>query len=98
MTLRVAINGFGRIGRTILRQVLTLARHSGIQVAQINDIAPAETCAYLFQYDSTFGPFPGVARCEAGSLVVDGMGIPLSHRPDLDQIPALAVERDQQTA
>lgn len=90
--MRIAINGFGRIGRTILRQVLTLPRHSGIQVAQINDIAPAETCAYLFQYDSTFGPFPGVVRCEAGSLVVDGMRIPLSHLPDLDQIDLTGID------
>lgn len=51
--IRIAINGFGRIGRTILRQLL--AGDHGIDVALINDIAPLETCAYLFTYDSVFG-------------------------------------------
>ena len=55
--MKLAINGFGRIGRAILRQILTTSRGDGIEVVRINDIAPLDMCAYLFQYDSTFGPF-----------------------------------------
>lgn len=57
--MKLAINGFGRIGRTILRQVLAAPQGSDIELVAINDIAPLETCAYLFKYDSTFGPYPG---------------------------------------
>lgn len=59
MSLRIFLNGFGRIGRTITRMVLT--DHPDIEIVGINDIAPLDTCAYLFAYDSVFGPFPGGA-------------------------------------
>lgn len=89
--MKVAINGFGRIGRSILRQILTSPRGARIEVAQINDIAPPETCAYLFQYDSTFGPFPGEVRLEGGCLVAGGRRIPLSQQPDLRQVDLTGV-------
>ena len=56
--MRVMINGFGRIGRTILRILTTGPRGAEFEVVAINDIEPLETCAYLFQYDSVFGPLP----------------------------------------
>ena len=65
--LRIAINGFGRIGRTILRQILTNPAHADIEIVAINDIAPHQTCAYLFQYDSVFGPFPQPVRLQDGA-------------------------------
>lgn len=74
--MRIAINGFGRIGRTILRQLLSLQCHSDIEIVLINDIAPLQTCAYLFQYDSTFGPIGQSVEAQADQLVVGGSSIP----------------------
>ena len=79
--MRIAINGFGRIGRTILRQILSLPCHDDIEVAFISDLAPIETCAYLFQYDSTFGPFPANIDVVGDDLIVGGRRIPFA-RPD----------------
>ncbi len=90
--MRIAINGFGRIGRTILRQILTLPRHRGVQVALINDIAPAEMLAYLFQYDSTFGPLPHEVAARDGRLDVAGRRIPLSHHTDLTRLDLSGVD------
>ena len=73
MTIRIGINGFGRIGRTILRQVLT--GHPDIDVALINDIAALDLCAHLFAYDSVFGPYPTPVSAEDGHLVVAGRRI-----------------------
>ena len=82
--MRVFINGFGRIGRSVLRAYLQSPdRWPGLQVAGINDIAAAEMCAYLFEYDSVFGPWRGTVALEAGALVVDGRAIPLHRTPDI---------------
>ena len=56
--VRIFINGFGRIGRTVLRQCLTGDHASCFDVVGINDIAGLKISAYLFRYDSVFGPFP----------------------------------------
>ena len=83
MALRVAINGFGRIGRSLLR----LCQASpDFEVVRINDIAPLETLAYLFKYDSVFGPYSGEVRDEAGQLIVDGAAIPFSAEPDISRL------------
>jgi len=84
--MKLAINGFGRIGRSILRQILTGPREADIDLVLINDIAPAETCAYLFQYDSTFGPFPGEVTAQGGFLEAGGRRIRLSQQADLRQV------------
>jgi len=76
--MRIVINGFGRIGRTILRQILTSPNHSDIDVALINDIAPLQTCAYLLKYDSTFGPLPYEVITETAGLRIKGIYIPFS--------------------
>ncbi|WRH63515.1 MAG: glyceraldehyde 3-phosphate dehydrogenase NAD-binding domain-containing protein [Fuscovulum sp.] len=82
--MRVFINGFGRIGRSVLRAFLqSPERWPGLQVAGINDIAAPEMCAYLFEYDSVFGPWRGTVMLEAGALVVDGRAIPLHRTPDI---------------
>lgn len=88
--MRIVINGFGRIGRTILRQILTQPEHRDIEVALINDIAPLETCAYLFKYDSTFGPLPHDVVTEESGLRVNGTFIPFSSHSALSgaDIPA----------
>ncbi|HQR91216.1 MAG TPA: type I glyceraldehyde-3-phosphate dehydrogenase, partial [Caulobacter sp.] len=59
MALRVAINGFGRIGRLVLRSIVEHARRD-IEVVAINDLGPVETNAHLLRYDSVHGRFPGV--------------------------------------
>jgi glyceraldehyde 3-phosphate dehydrogenase len=85
--MRVFINGFGRIGRSVLRAwALDPGRWPGLEVAGINDIAAAEMCAYLFEYDSVFGPWRGTVALEAGALVVDGQAIPLHRTPDLSAL------------
>lgn len=80
--MRIAINGFGRIGRTILRQIATSPACDDIELVLINDIAPLETLSYLFRYDSTFGPFPGEATVQGANLCVNGRKIPVSQSAD----------------
>ncbi len=88
--MRVALNGFGRIGRTILRQLL--ASHPDVEIALINDIAPLETCGYLFRYDSVFGPFLGSVTASGGALSVDGRDIPFSRKGDLADLDLTGVD------
>ena len=88
--MRVALNGFGRIGRTILRQLL--ASHPDIEIALINDIAPLDTCAYLFRYDSVFGPFAGTVRAETGALAVNDLFIPFSQKRDLAELDLSGID------
>lgn len=80
---RIVINGFGRIGRTVLRQILTESAHADIDVVAVNDIAPLETCAYLFTYDSVYGPLRGGVDTSGGTLNVGGRDIALWNKPDL---------------
>jgi len=72
MAVKVAINGFGRIGRNVLRAIVE-ARRTDIQVVAINDITSAETNAHLLKYDSVHGRFPGEVRVEGDTLDA-GMG------------------------
>jgi glyceraldehyde 3-phosphate dehydrogenase len=69
MALRVAINGFGRIGRLVLRSIVEHGR-TDIEVVAINDLGPIETNAHLLRYDSTHGRFPGVVRVDGESIDV----------------------------
>jgi glyceraldehyde 3-phosphate dehydrogenase len=90
---RVAINGFGRIGRQTLRAILQ--RHQGaLEVVAINDVANAATNAHLFRYDSNYGIFPGVVSARADCLVVDGKEIKVLAQLDPGRIrwKELAVE------
>ncbi len=84
--MKIAINGFGRIGRTVLRQVLTRPQNADVTVALINDIAPLEMLSYLFRYDSTFGPFPNEVRTGPRALHVGDRTIPVTHSPDLTRV------------
>lgn len=83
--MRVFINGFGRIGRSVLRAWAKGAA-PGLTITGINDIAAPEMCAYLFEYDSVFGPWPGAVALEGGALVVDGRAIPLHRTPDISTL------------
>src|SRR5881227_2316247 len=67
MTVRVGINGFGRIGRNILRAIAESGRKD-IEVVALNDLGPVETNAHLLRYDSVHGRFPGTVRVEGDSI------------------------------
>ena len=74
MAVRVGINGFGRIGRIVLRTILE--RHADtVDVVAINDLTDGETNAHLFKWDSTYGPFNGEISAEAEGFVVNGKKI-----------------------
>jgi len=74
MTTRIAINGFGRIGRQTLRAIME--RHPAeLEVVAVNDLAPTATNAHLFRYDSTYGRYPGQVSAGEGEIVVDGHSI-----------------------
>jgi glyceraldehyde 3-phosphate dehydrogenase len=92
MPLRFGINGFGRIGRTLLRIVLTREDlRSALEPVAVNDIVPAPVLARLLARDSVHGPFSLPVRAEAGALIVAGtLGdhrIPVFHEPDPARIP-----------
>ena len=72
MALRVAINGFGRIGRLVLRSIFEYGRRD-IEVVSINDLGPVETNAHLLRYDSTHGRFPGRVTVDGDTLDI-GLG------------------------
>ncbi|MEM1399527.1 MAG: type I glyceraldehyde-3-phosphate dehydrogenase, partial [Pseudomonadota bacterium] len=71
MTVKVAINGFGRIGRLVMRAMLQSGR-SDIQVAAINDLADVKTNAHLLKYDTVHGRYPGTVEAGDGKIIVDG--------------------------
>ena len=91
--MRVFINGFGRIGRSVLRAYLqTPDRWPGLELAGINDIAAPEMCAYLFEFDSVFGPWRGSVALEDGALTVDGRVLPLFRTADLSTLDLTGVD------
>lgn len=79
MTIKVAINGFGRIGRSVLRAWLS-GDWPGVEIVRINDIAPIDTCAYLFQYDSVFGPWPEPVHVDGAGLRIGDWRVPFTAR------------------
>jgi glyceraldehyde 3-phosphate dehydrogenase len=87
MAIRVAINGFGRIGRQTLKAILE--RHpSDLEVVAINDITDTETNAHLFRYDSTYGRFPGkVEVADNNDLIVEGRRIKVFAEKEPGNIP-----------
>ena len=74
MTVKVAINGFGRIGRNVLRAIHEAGR-GDIEVVAINDLGPVETNAHLLRYDSVHGRYPGEIGVEGDAIVIDGKRI-----------------------
>ena len=77
--MKIGINGFGRIGRNILRAA---QGRDEFDVAVINDITDAGTLAHLFKYDSTYGLYPGEVEAGDGQLVIDGKAIPITSERD----------------
>jgi glyceraldehyde 3-phosphate dehydrogenase len=84
MTTRIGINGFGRIGRSVLRIV---AGRPDMEVVAINDLFDNAQLAYLFKYDTVMGIFPGEVRSDAEALYVDGRRIAMTEEKDPGKIP-----------
>jgi glyceraldehyde 3-phosphate dehydrogenase len=82
---RVGINGFGRIGRQVLRAIRE--RHANVEVAAINDLTDVKTNVHLFKYDSTYGRYPGKVEARNGTLVVDGQSIAVLSERDPGKLP-----------
>ena len=72
MTIKIGINGYGRIGRNILRALYESGRTDEIQIVAINDLGDAETNAHLTQYDTAHGKFPGTISVEGDHMIVNG--------------------------
>ena len=85
MTVRVAINGFGRIGRTFFRVAQT--EGVGFEIVAINDLTDVETLAHLLKYDSIMGRFNAEVEVKEGALVVDGKGIQILAERDPPALP-----------
>ena len=86
MTVRVAINGFGRIGRLVLRGIIESKRRD-IQVVAINDLGSVENNALLLKYDSVHGPFPVPVKAKDGDLVVGRTPITVTAEPNPEKLP-----------
>ena len=86
MTARVAINGFGLIGRLTLRAMLERHKQE-LNVVAINDMADLQTNAHLFRYDSTYGIFPGQVEVGEGVLRIDGRNIAVLNQKDPSRLP-----------
>ncbi|NII11839.1 type I glyceraldehyde-3-phosphate dehydrogenase [Oleiagrimonas sp. C23AA] len=87
MPIKVAINGYGRIGRNILRALYESGRTDEFQIVAINDLGDAETNAHLTQYDTAHGKFPGEVSVEGGDLVVNGDRIKVLAERDPSKLP-----------
>jgi len=85
--LRVAINGYGRIGRSVLRALYESNARQWVQVVAINEPAETKTMAHLTRYDSTHGRFPGTVEWQQDKLVVNDDIIQICHQEDLNQLP-----------
>ena len=86
MTTRIGINGFGRIGRQVLKA--TMERHPDeLEIAVVNDLTDAETNAHLLKYDSTYGRFPGKVEARDDSLVINGHDVKVVAERDPARIP-----------
>ena len=86
MATRVAINGFGRIGRLVLRTILQRYKKD-LAVVAVNDMADLHTNAHLFRYDSTYGIYPGTVEAGEGMIRIDGDNIAVHNQKDPARLP-----------
>lgn len=87
MTIRVAINGYGRIGRNILRAHYESKKHKDIQIVAINDLGDVNTNAHLTRYDTTHGKFPGTVEVAGNDLIINGDKIRVVAERDPKKLP-----------
>ena len=93
MATRVAINGFGRIGRLVARALLQKAE-SGLELVSVNDLGDAQSNALLFKRDSVHGPYPGEVRADGNDLIIDGRRIHVTAEKDPAKLPHAANQID----
>jgi glyceraldehyde 3-phosphate dehydrogenase len=86
MAVRVGINGFGRIGRNVLRAA-TMAKESSLEFVAVNDITDTKTLAHLLKYDSVHGRFPGTVEAKGDALIVNGREIKVSAIKEPEKLP-----------
>src|SRR2546430_4599435 len=86
MAVRVGINGFGRIGRNVLRAA-TMAKQTDVEFVGVNDITDTKTLAHLLKYDSVHGRFPGTVEAKGDALVVNGRPIKVSAIKEPEKLP-----------
>src|SRR5213078_156427 len=87
MTIKVAINGFGRIGRMVLRAHYEGGKKHGLQFVAINDLGDAQTNAHLLKYDTAHARFPGSVRVDGQSMVVNDERIRVVAERDPAKLP-----------
>ena len=87
MTIRVGINGYGRIGRNVLRALFESGSSEEIDIVAVNDLGDAETNAHLTRYDSAHGPFPGTIEVRDGAMLVNGKSIKVLSERDPAKLP-----------
>ncbi|MFK8052949.1 MAG: type I glyceraldehyde-3-phosphate dehydrogenase [Woeseiaceae bacterium] len=87
MTIKVGINGYGRIGRNVLRAIYESNRRSELQVVGVNDLGDAQTNAYLTRFDTAHGKFPGTVEVEGNHMVVNGDKIRVTSERDPSKLP-----------
>ena len=87
MPVRVAVNGFGRIGRNVFRAAQARAQAPDIEWVAVNDLTDAPTLAHLLKYDSILGPYPGTVRALDGALEVDGRELKVLAERDPAALP-----------
>jgi glyceraldehyde 3-phosphate dehydrogenase len=87
MAVKVGINGYGRIGRNVLRALYESKRTNEIQIVAVNDLGDAETNAHLTQYDTAHGKFPGEVGVDGGDLIVNGDRVKVFAERDPAKLP-----------
>jgi len=87
MAVKIAINGYGRIGRNILKALFESQRTNELEIVAINDLGDAESNAYLTQYDSAHGTFPFAVEAKDDALIIDGKDIKVFAERDPEQLP-----------
>ena len=87
MTIRVGINGYGRIGRNVLRALFEAQRTGEIEIVAVNDLGDAATNAHLTRYDSAHGKFPGKVEVKDGNMIVNGHSIKVFSERDPSKLP-----------
>jgi glyceraldehyde 3-phosphate dehydrogenase len=86
MAVKVGINGFGRIGRQVLKRLLE-EYGNAVDVVSVNDLTDAKTLAHLFKYDSNYGVFDGTVEAKESSIVINGKEIGITAQKDPAQLP-----------
>jgi len=87
MAVKIAINGYGRIGRNILKALFESHRTNELEIVAVNDLGDAESNAYLTQYDSAHGTFPFAVEARDDALIIDGKEIKVFAERDPEQLP-----------